>query len=89
MSAQTVIDYYLSPVSPWTYLAASRFREPHGDVGCEVPVRGIAGALDRAFGGEVSRRIGEVRQAAQGVVEEFCYRGFHGAGAYAPGASMG
>lgn len=27
MSAQTVIDYYLSPVSPWTYLAASRFRE--------------------------------------------------------------
>lgn len=27
MSAQPVIDYYLSPVSPWTYLAASRFRE--------------------------------------------------------------
>ena len=27
MSAQPEIDYYLSPVSPWTYLAASRFRE--------------------------------------------------------------
>ena len=27
MSAQPVIDYYLSPVSPWTYLAAGRFRE--------------------------------------------------------------
>ena len=27
MSAQPVIDYYLSPVSPWTYLASTRFRE--------------------------------------------------------------
>lgn len=27
MPAQPVIDYYLSPVSPWTYLAAGRFRE--------------------------------------------------------------
>ena len=27
MSAQPVIDYYLSPVSPWTYLASRRFRE--------------------------------------------------------------
>ena len=27
MSAQPVIDYYLSPVSPWTYLASARFRE--------------------------------------------------------------
>ena len=26
MSAQPVIDYYLSPVSPWTYLASTRFR---------------------------------------------------------------
>ena len=27
MSAQPVIDYFLSPVSPWTYLASTRFRE--------------------------------------------------------------
>lgn len=27
MPAQPVIDYYLSPVSPWTYLASGRFRE--------------------------------------------------------------
>ena len=27
MSAQPVIDYYLSPVSPWTYLGSTRFRE--------------------------------------------------------------
>ena len=27
MSAQPVIDYYLSPVSPWTYLASTRFRK--------------------------------------------------------------
>ena len=27
MSAQPVIDYYLSPVSPWTYLASTRLRE--------------------------------------------------------------
>lgn len=27
MSAQPVIDYYLSPVSPWTYLASARFRQ--------------------------------------------------------------
>ena len=27
MSAQPVIDYYLSPVSPWTYLASTRFWE--------------------------------------------------------------
>ena len=26
MSAQPVIHYYLSPVSPWTYLASTRFR---------------------------------------------------------------
>ena len=57
--------------------AARRLREPHGDVGCEVPVRGIAGALDRAFSRKVSRRVGEVGQAGNGVVEEFCYRGFH------------
>ena len=24
---QPVIDYYLSPVSPWTYLGAERFRK--------------------------------------------------------------
>ncbi len=27
MPAQPVIDYFLSPVSPWTYLASTRFRE--------------------------------------------------------------
>jgi len=30
MPAQPVIDYYLSPVSPWTYLASTRFRELAG-----------------------------------------------------------
>ena len=27
MSAQPVIDYYLSPISPWTYLGSTRFRK--------------------------------------------------------------
>ena len=61
--------------------AARRFCEAHRDVGREVTVRGIAGALDRALGREVARRVGEFGQAGQGVVEKFRYRGFHWAGA--------
>lgn len=32
------IDYYLTPVSPWTYLGAERFRKIAEKVGCEVRV---------------------------------------------------
>jgi 2-hydroxychromene-2-carboxylate isomerase len=38
MSAQPVIDYYLSPVSPWTYLAASRFRKLAGKHNANVNI---------------------------------------------------
>jgi hypothetical protein len=42
-----------------------------------MPVRGIPRALDGAFGCKAGRRIGEVGQAGQGVIEEMCYCGFH------------
>ena len=32
------IDYYLTPVSPWTYLGAERFRKIAEKAGCEVHV---------------------------------------------------
>ena len=59
MSAQPVIDYYLSPVSPWTYLASMRFRqlaEKHNakvnlylvDLGRIFPVSGGLPLLKRA-----------------------------------------
>ena len=37
MSTKT-IDYYLTPVSPWTYLGAERFRKIAEDAGCDVRV---------------------------------------------------
>ena len=32
------IDYYLTPVSPWTYLGAERFRKIAEKAGCAVRV---------------------------------------------------
>ncbi len=57
--------------------AARRLGEPHRNVGCEVTMRGIAGALDRALSLEPPGRVSEVGQAGQSVVEKFRYRGLH------------
>ena len=57
--------------------ATRRLREPHRNVGREVPVRGITGALYRALHREPPGGVGEVGQAGQSVVEKFRYRGLH------------
>ena len=60
-----------------TRAAPGGLGEPHGQVGGEVPVSDVPGALDRALGLEPSSRFGEVGQAGQSVVEEFRYCGLH------------
>ena len=48
--------------------AAGRLGEPHSDIGCEVPVSGVTGALDRALGCETTGSVGEVGQAGKRIV---------------------